>query len=115
MPNAGGEPPRPARHPPATQLPLARSAPLRCSALYRAAARPLSPYARWPKTRAAREGLLSGGEAAKAVVGGCLKAWPGVLTCLGPLASPVAVVVAPWRAVGCPPRVGSPSRLQGLP
>src|SRR6266487_1013525 len=31
-PNAGGEPPRPGRHPPATKLPLARSAPLRCSA-----------------------------------------------------------------------------------
>src|SRR5262249_1814474 len=31
-PNAGGEPPRPRQHPPATTLPLARSAPLPCSA-----------------------------------------------------------------------------------
>jgi len=32
-PNARGEPPRPGRHPHGTTLPLARSAPLRCSAL----------------------------------------------------------------------------------
>src|SRR5574341_1034872 len=45
-PNARGEPPRPGRRPPATKLPLARSAPLLCSARGRAqeygVARPLT-------------------------------------------------------------------------